>query len=215
MPGLPTSRKAKPELKRCTWSESHELLTTYHDEEWGVPVHDDDKWYEKIVLDGAQAGLSWLTILKKREAYREALCGFDPARVARFGARDEARLMNNAGIVRNKLKVQSAVTNARAFLDVQREFGSFDAFIWAQVGGETLHNRHRSMKDVPARTELSDAVSKELKRRGFKFVGSTIVYAFMQAAGLVNDHLVDCHRYPVLTAGRDGSAKARKTKAKK
>jgi DNA-3-methyladenine glycosylase I len=199
-------------LKRCAWSESHELLTTYHDEEWGVPVHDDNKWYEKIVLDGAQAGLSWLTILKKREAYRQALCGFDPVQVAKFGPRDEARLMKNAGIVRNKLKVQSAITNARAFLDVQREHGSFDAFIWGFVGGETLHNERRSMKDVPARTELSDALSKELKRRGFKFVGSTIVYAFMQAAGLVNDHLVDCHRYPVMTAGRAAKRERKKKK---
>ena len=188
------------------------MLATYHDEEWGVPVHDDNKWYEKIVLDGAQAGLSWLTILKKREAYREALCGFDPALVAKFGARDEARLMKNPGIVRNQLKVKSAITNARAFLEVQEEHGSFDAFIWSLVGNRTLHNRHRTMKDVPARTELSDAVSKELKRRGFKFVGSTIVYAFMQAAGLVNDHLVDCHRYPVMTAG--SSSKVSRTKAK-
>lgn len=199
---MPQARPKK--LKRCAWSETHELLTTYHDEEWGVPVHDDLKWYEKIVLDGAQAGLSWLTILKKREAYREALCGFDPALVAKFGARDEARLMRNAGIVRNKLKVQSAITNARAFLEVQREHGSFDAYIWSLVGGKTLHNRRRTMKDVPARTELSDAISKELKKRGFKFVGSTIVYAFMQAAGLVNDHLIDCHRYRVITAGGDG-----------
>lgn len=202
MPGQP-----KP-LKRCAWSESHALLTQYHDEEWGVPVHDDIKWYEKIVLDGAQAGLSWLTILKKREAYREALCGFDPEQVARFSARDEARLMRNPGIVRNRLKVQSAVTNARAFLEVQREHGSFDAYIWSLVGGETLHNRRRAMKDVPARTELSDAVSKDLKRRGFKFVGSTIVYAFMQAAGLVNDHVIDCHRYPVLL----GKKKARRAR---
>jgi len=200
-------------IKRCAWAESHALLTAYHDEEWGVPVHDDNKWYEKIVLDGAQAGLSWLTILKKREAYREALCGFDPVQVAKFGPRDEARLMKNPGIVRNKLKVKSAITNARAFLEVQKEHGSFDAFIWSLVGNATLHNRHRTMKDIPARTELSDAVSKELKRRGFKFVGSTIVYAFMQAAGLVNDHLIDCHRYPVMTAG--SGTKGGRTKAKK
>jgi DNA-3-methyladenine glycosylase I len=201
-------------IKRCAWAEGNELMAAYHDQEWGVPVHDDNKWYEKIVLDGAQAGLSWLTILKKREAYREALCGFDPALVAKFGARDEARLMKNPGIVRNKLKVKSAITNARAFLEVQDEHGSFDSFIWSQVGNATLHNRPRTMKDVPARTELSDAVSKELKRRGFKFVGSTIVYAFMQAAGLVNDHLVDCHRYPVIAA--DSGAKGRaKTNNKK
>lgn len=166
-----------------------------------MPVHEDRRWYEKIVLDGAQAGLSWLTILKKREAYREALCGFDPAVVARFGARDEARLLGNPGIVRNRLKVRSAVLNARAFLEVQREHGSFDAYVWQMVGGKTQHNRFRRMQDVPARTELSDALSKDLKLRGFTFVGSTIVYAFMQAAGLVNDHLVDCHRYHVI-AGR-------------
>jgi DNA-3-methyladenine glycosylase I len=180
-------------IKRCGWAEGHDLLRVYHDEEWGVPVHDDRKWFEKITLDGAQAGLSWLTILKKRDAYREALHNFDPARVARYTARDEERLMNNAGIVRNRLKVRSAITNARAFLEVQREHGSFDAYIWSMVGGATLHNRPKSMKDVPARTALSDALSKDLKKRGFNFVGSTIVYAFMQASGLVNDHLVDCH----------------------
>ena len=182
-------------IARCPWAEGHELLATYHDLEWGVPVHDDRKWYEKIVLDGAQAGLSWLTILKKREAYREALCGFDPEQVARFGARDAARLMRNPGIVRNKLKVQSAIANAKAFLTVQREHGSFDDYIWNLVGNQTLHNRWRAVKEVPARTELSDLVSKDLKRRGFNFVGSTIVYAFMQSAGIVNDHLVACPRH--------------------
>jgi DNA-3-methyladenine glycosylase I len=185
-------------LKRCAWAEGHELLRVYHDEEWGVPVHDDHKWYEKIVLDGAQAGLSWLTILKKRDAYREALHGFDPARVARFRERDEERLMQNAGIVRNRLKVRSAVLNARAFLKVQAEHGSFDAYIWSMVDGRTVQNKRRTMKDVPARTELSDAFSKDLKKRGFNFVGTTIVYAFMQAAGIVNDHLVGCHRYAVV-----------------
>jgi DNA-3-methyladenine glycosylase I len=192
----------KSATKRCAWAESHALLASYHDEEWGVPIHDDRHFYEKLVLDGAQAGLSWLTILKKREAYREALCGFDPEAVARFGARDEARLMKNAGIVRNRLKVRSAVLNARAFLKVQEEHGSFDRYIWAQVGGKTLHNRPRSMAEVPARTELSDAVSKDLKKRGFTFVGTTIVYAFMQAAGLINDHLVSCPRQAVIAAGK-------------
>jgi DNA-3-methyladenine glycosylase I len=192
------STKATKALTRCPWAESHELLASYHDAEWGVPVHDDHKWYEKIVLDGAQAGLSWLTILKKREAYREALCGFDPERVARFGELDAERLMQNAGIVRNRLKVQSAIQNARAFLEVQREHGSFDAYIWERVGGATLHNRYRRASDVPARTELSDALSKDLKKRGFNFVGTTIVYAFMQASGLVNDHLVTCHRYGLI-----------------
>jgi len=186
------------DVVRCAWAEGHELLRVYHDEEWGVPIHDDRHWYEKIVLDGAQAGLSWLTILKKREAYREALCGFDPAEVARFGKRETERLLKNPGIVRNRLKVQSAVQNARAFLQIQEEHGSFDAYIWAAVGNCTRHNRFRSMKEVPASTETSDALSKDLKRRGFNFVGTTIVYAFMQAAGLVNDHLVSCHRYAVL-----------------
>lgn len=189
MPKQPTT------LTRCAWAEGHELLTDYHDSEWGVPIHDDIRWYEKITLDGAQAGLSWLTILKKREGYREAFCQFDPAHVARFTARDVERLMKNEGIVRNRAKIQSAVKNARAFLEVQQEHGSFDEYIWERVGGEPLVQRRRRMGDVPARTELSDALSKELKRKGFSFVGSTIVYAFMQAAGLVNDHLVTCFRH--------------------
>ena len=185
-------------IARCPWAEGHELLAKYHDLEWGVPVHDDRKWYEKIVLDGAQAGLSWLTILKKREAYREALCGFDPEQVARFGSRDEARLMRNPGIVRNKLKVQSAIKNAKAFLVVQREHGTFDDYIWGLVGNKTQQNRWQAIKEVPARTDLSDLLSKDLKKRGFNFVGSTIVYAFMQSAGMVNDHLVACPRHKAL-----------------
>ena len=189
MPGAPRSPK------RCHWATEHPLLTAYHDEEWGVPIHDDIKWFEKITLDGAQAGLSWLTILKKREAYREAFCDFDPARVARFTARDQARLMQNAGIVRNQAKIKSAIGNARAFLELQAEHGSFDAYIWSYIGDRTINNRLRTPADIPARTELSDALSKDLKRRGFSFVGSTIVYAFMQAAGLVNDHLVTCFRH--------------------
>jgi DNA-3-methyladenine glycosylase I len=193
------ARTRSTEPKRCAWAQSHELLASYHDAEWGVPVHDDGRWYEKLVLDGAQAGLSWLTILKKREHYRQALHGFDPVRVARFGERDLQRLMQNAGLVRNRLKLESAVKNARAFLEVQSEYGSFDTYIWQFVDGRPIVNRRRGVKDVPARTELSDRVSKELKKRGFNFVGSTIVYAFMQASGLVNDHLVSCHRYPVVT----------------
>jgi DNA-3-methyladenine glycosylase I len=181
-------------VKRCTWSEGHPLLTSYHDEEWGVPVHDDRRWYEKIVLDGAQAGLSWLTILKKREAYREAFAKFDPAAVARFGARDVERLMRNEGIVRNRLKIQSAIGNAKAFLALQKEAGSFDEYIWRHVEGRPLQGRYKLQTDLPARTELSDVVSKELKKRGFTFVGSTIVYAFMQASGLVNDHVTACFR---------------------
>jgi len=159
-----------------------------------VPVHDDRRWYEKIVLDGAQAGLSWLTILKKREAYREAFANFDPSSVARFGARDVERLMRNEGIVRNRLKIQSAIGNARAFLALQEEAGSFDAYIWRHVEGRPLQSRLKLQSDLPARTDLSDVVSKELKKRGFTFVGSTIVYAFMQASGLVNDHVTGCFR---------------------
>jgi len=193
-PRLHRSGGPKLKQKRCPWSEGHPLLTSYHDEEWGVPVHDDRRWYEKIVLDGAQAGLSWLTILKKREAYREAFAGFDPAAVARFGARDVERLMRNEGIVRNRLKINSAIGNARAFLELQREVGSFDSYIWQHVKGRPVQGRVKLQKDLPARTELSDLVSKDLKKRGFTFVGTTIVYAFMQASGLVNDHVVGCFR---------------------
>lgn len=185
---------------RCPWSEGDPLLREYHDVEWGVPVHDDRQWYEKIVLDGAQAGLSWLTILRKREGYREAFAGFDPARVARYDAREVARLLRNPGIVRNRLKVESAVKNARAFLRLQREFGSFDTYVWGFVGGVTSHNRVRRQQDLAARTPVADALSKDLKRRGFTFVGPTIVYAFMQAAGLVNDHLVTCFRHREVVA---------------
>jgi DNA-3-methyladenine glycosylase I len=181
--------------KRCDWSISHPLLVEYHDTEWGVPVHDDRQWFEKMVLDGAQAGLSWLTILKKRPAYRAAFHDFDVARVARFGERDIARLMLNDGIVRNRQKLASAVGNARAFLRVQAEHGSFDAYIWAFVAGKPIRNRFRSPSEWPAKSALSDTVSKDLKRRGFSFVGSTIVYAFLQASGVVNDHLTSCFRY--------------------
>jgi DNA-3-methyladenine glycosylase I len=198
-PRLPAAPRARLNVKRCHWSEGHPLLTAYHDEEWGVPVHDDVRWYEKIVLDGAQAGLSWLTILKKRDAYREAFAGFDPATVARFGAREEAKLMRNPGIVRNQLKIRSAIGNARAFLALQEEAGSFDAYIWQHVKGRPLQSRLRRLTDIPARTELSDALSRDLKKRGFSFVGSTIVYAFMQAAGLVNDHLVECFRHRLVS----------------
>lgn len=182
------------ERVRCDWADKHPLLVAYHDEEWGVPVHDDRHWYEKLVLDGAQAGLSWLTILKRREGYRAAFCDFDPARVARFGERDVERLMQDPGIIRNRLKVASAITNARAFLRIQEQEGSFDAFVWSFVGGKPIAGSARTPADRVARTELSDALSKELKRRGFSFVGTTIVYAFMQASGLVNDHLESCFR---------------------
>jgi len=180
--------------KRCFWAAADPDMERYHDEEWGVPVHDDRRWYEKLLLDGAQAGLSWRTILLKREGYRAAFRQFDPRAVARFADRDIERLMGNPRIVRNRAKIKSAIGNARAFLKVQAEFGSFDKFIWAFVEGKPLQNRVRSRADVPARTVLSDRVSAELRERGFSFVGSTIVYAFMQASGLVNDHMASCFR---------------------
>ena len=181
--------------KRCPWCETNELEVAYHDREWGVPVHDDRRWFEFLILEGAQAGLSWDTILKKREHYRKAFSRFDPKKVARFDGRKRAALMRNPGIVRNRLKIASAVTNAQAFLSVQREFGSFDRYIWQFTGGKPKRNRWRAMQQVPAATLESDAMSKDLKRRGFRFVGSTICYAFMQATGMVNDHLVTCFRY--------------------
>jgi DNA-3-methyladenine glycosylase I len=187
-------------MKRCFWAEGDPLLASYHDEEWGVPLHDDRRWYEKLLLDGAQAGLSWLTILRKREGYRKAFAGFDPAKVAKFTARDVTRLMKDAGIVRNQQKIRSAIGNARAFLEMQDEFGSFDAWIWDYVGGKPILGKVRGRADIQARTPLSDALSKELRGRGFSFVGSTIVYAFMQAAGLVNDHTVDCFRRKPIAA---------------
>ncbi|WP_425162271.1 DNA-3-methyladenine glycosylase I [Candidatus Binatus sp.] len=179
---------------RCGWARN-ELAIRYHDEEWGVPVHDDRRWFEFISLEGAQAGLSWDTILRKRECYRSAFKEFDPARVAKFGDRDVTRLLADAGIVRNRLKINSAISNAKAFIAVQKEFGSFDDFIWRFVGGRSRINKWRELKQLPARTDESDAMSKELLGRGFKFVGSTICYAMMQATGMVNDHLVDCARY--------------------
>jgi DNA-3-methyladenine glycosylase I len=190
---------APTKLRRCFWADGDPLLATYHDEEWGVPVHDDRRWFEKLILDGAQAGLSWLTILRKREGYREAFAGFDPVRVAKFTARDQARLMTNAAIVRNAAKIKSAIGNARAFLALQEEQGSFDRYIWRFVDGKPVQNRIRTRADIQARTPLSDAVSADLKKRGFSFVGTTIVYAFMQASGLVNDHVADCFRRPVIS----------------
>jgi DNA-3-methyladenine glycosylase I len=189
--------------RRCGWQGTQDLYVRYHDREWGVPLHDDRRLFEFLVLEGAQAGLSWFTILRKREAYRKAFEGFDPARVARYGARDVRRLLADAGIVRNRLKIESAVTNARAFLAVQREFGSFDRYIWGFVDGKPIVNRRRSLRHIPPHTPLSDVISKDLKRRGFRFVGSTIVYAHMQATGMVNDHLVTCFRWAeVQRAGR-------------
>ena len=186
---------------RCGWARN-ELAIRYHDEEWGVPVHDDRRWFEFITLEGAQAGLSWDTILRKREAYRRAFKEFDPARVAKFGDRDVTRLLADAGIVRNRLKINSTIGNAKAFVAVQKEFGSFDDYIWRFVGGRPRINKWRALKQVPARTAESDAMSKELIGRGFKFVGSTICYAMMQATGMVNDHLVDCARYKAVMRSR-------------
>jgi DNA-3-methyladenine glycosylase I len=179
---------------RCGWATADPLYVRYHDEEWGVPVHDDRTLFEFLILEGAQAGLSWLTILKKREAYRKAFAGFDPRKVARFDAAKVAALMADAGIVRNRLKIASAIRNARAFLEVQAEFGSFSTYQWRFVDGKPLQNQVRTLRDLPTRTERSDAFSKDLKRRGFNFVGSTIIYAHMQAVGMVNDHLETCFR---------------------
>jgi len=181
---------------RCAWAGSDPLYVRYHDEEWGVAVHDDRTLFEFLILEGAQAGLSWITILRKREAYRAAFADFDPARVARFDARRIERLMRDEGIVRNRLKLEAAVANARAFLAVQREFGTFDRYVWRFVDGRPLINRPATLADVPARTEISDALSKDLQKRGFRFVGSTICYAFMQAVGMVNDHVQGCFRCP-------------------
>jgi len=182
--------------KRCAWAGSTDpLMIEYHDSEWGVPSRDDRHLFEMLILEGAQAGLSWSTILHKRAAYREAYHGFDPKRVARFGAGDRRRLLADAGIVRNRLKVEASITNAKAFLAVQQERGSFAAFAWEFVGHAPIVNVRRTLKDVPVRTAESDAFSAALKERGFKFVGSTILYAFMQAVGMVNDHAVDCFRH--------------------
>jgi DNA-3-methyladenine glycosylase I len=187
---------------RCGWCEKDPLYTSYHDEEWGVPVKDDRTLFEFLVLEGAQAGLSWITILRKRDAYRKAFGGFDPEKVARYGARDVKRLLGNEGIVRNRLKIESAIKNARAFLEVQEEHGSFSAYQWRFVEGRPLVNTYRSLKEIPPRTTISDTFSKDLKKRGFSFVGSTIIYAHMQAVGMVNDHITDCFRHAALATRR-------------
>ena len=184
---------------RCAWAGSDPLYVRYHDSEWGRPEHDDRKLFEMLVLEGAQAGLSWLTILRKRENYRRAFDGFDPVRVAGYDADKVAALLADSGIVRNRLKIASAVNNAGKFLEVQAEFGSFDAYVWRFVGGRPKKNAWRSMEEIPAKTAESDAMSKDLIRRGFRFVGSTICYAHMQATGMVNDHVVDCFRYDELS----------------
>ncbi len=191
---MPPIRTTKPERTRCSWAGDDPLSVAYHDDEWGVPVHDDRHFFEMLTLEGAQAGLSWMTILRKREGYRRAFARFDPRRVARYGAPQVKSLLADEGIVRNRLKVDSTVTNAQAFLDLQREFGSFDAFVWTFVGGRPRVNRPRSIAEIPARSAESDALSKALAKRGFRFVGSTIMYAFMQACGLVDDHERKCFR---------------------
>jgi len=181
-------------MKRCAWAKNP-LAIAYHDREWGVPVRNDRKLFELLILEGAQAGLSWDTILRKRAAYRKAYLGFDPRKVARFDAKKKRALMADAGIVRNRAKIEASVINAKCFLAVQKEHGSFARYSWGFVGGAPVVNRRRSMRDVPARTEVSDALSKDLKKRGFKFVGTTILYAFMQAVGMVNDHEAGCFRW--------------------
>jgi DNA-3-methyladenine glycosylase I len=188
----------KKHQHRCAWAGDDALYQGYHDTEWGVPLHDDRRLFEFLILEGAQAGLSWITILRKRENYRAAFDDFDAARIARYDADKIESLLLDAGIVRNRLKVQSAVVNAQKYLDVRDEFGSFDDFIWQFAGGRTRQNTRRSMADIPVSTPESDAMSRELKRRGFKFVGSTICYAFMQATGMVNDHTTDCFRHAEL-----------------
>jgi DNA-3-methyladenine glycosylase I len=190
-------------VTRCWWSGEDPLYLEYHEREWGVPVHDDRVLFEFLLLEGAQAGLSWITILRKREAYRSAFADFDPERVARFTPKKLERLMQDAGIVRNRLKIESAVKNARAFLRVQREFKSFAAYQWGFVGGVPIQGEIRSRADIRPRSPVSDALSKDLKKRGFNFVGSTIMYAHMQAVGMVNDHVIDCFRYPALARKAD------------
>jgi DNA-3-methyladenine glycosylase I len=183
------------ELKTCEWPTGDPLMIRYHDEEWGVPLHDDRKLFEFMVLDAFQAGLSWKTVLHKRENFRKAFHGFDPVRISQYGEKDFQRLVNDAGIIRNKAKILGTIENAKRFLAVQQEFGTFDRYIWQFTGGKTIVNKWKSLGDLPALSPESDAMSSDLKKRGFKFAGSTICYAFMQAAGMVNDHLVHCHRY--------------------
>jgi DNA-3-methyladenine glycosylase I len=191
--------KAEPIPRRCAWAGEDPIMRRYHDEEWGVPVHDDRRLFEFLILEGAQAGLSWSTILRKRENYREAFAWFDPEVVARFTARRRATLLKNPGIVRNTLKIESTVTNAQAVLELRKEFGTFDRYLWGFVNGAPLRNRRKGLREIPASTPESDALSSDLKKRGFRFVGTTIIYAFMQAVGMVNDHEVACFRYRQLS----------------
>lgn len=188
-------------MERCEWATKTEAEQRYHDEEWGVPVHDDRKLFEFLILEGAQAGLSWSTILKKREGYRKVFDNFDPRKVACYSEADVSRLLENPEIIRNKLKIHATINNASAFLRVQKEFGSFDCYIWRFVDGRTIHNVWERLRDIPVSTHESDSMSKDLQRRGFKFVGTTICYAFMQAVGMVNDHIVSCFRYEQIKTG--------------
>ena len=183
------------ERDRCDWAVGHSLMQAYHDKEWGIPLHDDRKLFELLILEGMQAGLSWLTVLKKRDAFRQAFDGFDPGKIARYRQARVEKLMKNEGIIRNRLKIEAAIDNARAFLEVRREFGRFDTYLWEFVGGQPRRNRWRRLPQIPAKTPQAEMLSRDLKGRGFRFVGPTICYAFMQATGMVNDHLVDCYRY--------------------
>lgn len=185
-------------IKRCPWSLKDQLYIDYHDKEWGTPLHDDEELFEFLVLEGVQAGLSWYTVLKKRENYRKAFDNFDPEKVAKYSSKKIEKLLQNEGLVRNKLKINSAVNNAKAFIKVQKQFGSFDKYIWSFVNYKPIINKWKTIKQVPAKTKLSDEISKDLKNRGFSFVGSTICYAYMQTLGIVNDHLTDCFRYKEL-----------------
>lgn len=185
-------------VKRCEWCGDDPLYVDYHDKEWGVPLHHDQQLFEFLLLEGAQAGLSWITILRKRENYRKAFDNFDPHKIIKYSDKKIEKLLQDPGIVRNKLKVNAAVINAKAFLETQKEFGTFDKYIWSFIGAKPIQNKWKTLKDIPASTEASDAMSKDLKKRGFKFVGSTICYAFMQATGMVNDHVTSCFRYKEL-----------------
>jgi len=187
-------------VSRCGWATNDPLYIAYHDSEWGTPLHDDRGLFELLILEGAQAGLSWITVLRKRESYRAAFDNFEPPRVARYGEREFAQLLDNPGIIRNRLKIEAAVVNAKACIEVQRHFGSFDTYIWQFVNHTPLQNARRSLRDIPSSSNESDAMSKDLKKRGFKFVGTTICYAFMQATGMVNDHIVDCFRHAELAS---------------
>ena len=191
------TRKGKV-IRRCHWPGDNPLMIEYHDTEWGVPVHDDHTLFEFLILEGAQAGLTWRTVLNKRENYRKALSNFNPAKIARYGDKDVKRLLDNPGIIRNRLKIAATILNAKKFLEIQKEFGSFNTYIWQFVGGKPIKNKFESLSEIPPTTKESDAMSKDLLKRGFKFVGSTICYAFMEAVGMTNDHTTDCFRYNIV-----------------